>query len=167
MVNNPSSCQVTVGPCDCLNGASCVTNVNLPAGTGEYLCVCLDGFRGERCEVNVDDCKPNPCRLGRCIDGPNSFSCICPPGMTGMVAHTAASVNFGEYSSLQGYIKRFVTLSSPSLRPEGSQKDKFITRSQCQPGITQRVLVSGLELLHLKNTEYHKLLGKSIRLIYS
>ncbi|KAK5862118.1 hypothetical protein PBY51_017547 [Eleginops maclovinus] len=37
----------------------------------------------ERCEVDIDDCKPNPCRLGRCIDGPNSFSCICPAGMTG------------------------------------------------------------------------------------
>lgn len=79
-----SSCQVSVASCECLNGASCVTDVNLPAGSGQYLCVCLDGFKGERCEVNIDDCKPNPCRLGLCIDGPNSFSCICPPGMTGM-----------------------------------------------------------------------------------
>ncbi|XP_051263598.1 von Willebrand factor D and EGF domain-containing protein isoform X1 [Dicentrarchus labrax] len=78
-----ASVQVSVRSCECLNGASCVTNVNLPAGSGEYLCACLEGFKGERCEVDVDDCKPNPCRLGRCIDGPNSFSCICPPGMTG------------------------------------------------------------------------------------
>lgn len=77
------SCQVTVLSCECLNGASCVTNVNLPAGSGEYQCLCLEGFKGERCEVDIDDCKPNPCRLGRCIDGPNSFSCVCPPGMTG------------------------------------------------------------------------------------
>ncbi|KAF3839609.1 hypothetical protein F7725_018326 [Dissostichus mawsoni] len=78
-----ASIQVFVHSCECLNGASCVTNTNLPAGSGEYLCVCLDGFKGERCEVDVDDCKPNPCRLGRCIDGPDSFSCICPAGMTG------------------------------------------------------------------------------------
>ncbi|XP_042345721.1 von Willebrand factor D and EGF domain-containing protein [Plectropomus leopardus] len=78
-----SSIQVSVRSCECLNGASCVTNMNLPAGSGEYLCVCPDGFKGGRCEVDIDDCKPNPCRLGRCIDGPNSFSCICPPGMTG------------------------------------------------------------------------------------
>uniref|UniRef100_A0A3B4ZUE1 Si:dkey-30e9.7 n=1 Tax=Stegastes partitus TaxID=144197 RepID=A0A3B4ZUE1_9TELE len=78
-----ASVEVSVKPCECLNGASCITNVNLPAGSGEYVCVCLDGFRGRRCEVDVDDCKPNPCRLGRCIDAPNSFSCICPPGMTG------------------------------------------------------------------------------------
>ncbi|XP_035464046.2 von Willebrand factor D and EGF domain-containing protein [Scophthalmus maximus] len=78
-----ASVQVSVQSCECLNRASCVTNVNLPVGSGEYLCVCLNGFKGERCEVDIDDCKPNPCRLGRCIDGPDSFSCICPPGMTG------------------------------------------------------------------------------------
>ncbi|KAK2909788.1 hypothetical protein Q8A73_007503 [Channa argus] len=78
-----ASVQVSVRSCECLNGASCVTNGNLPAGSGGYLCVCLEGFKGERCEVDIDDCKPNPCRLGHCIDGPNSFSCICPPGMTG------------------------------------------------------------------------------------
>ncbi|XP_051813003.1 von Willebrand factor D and EGF domain-containing protein [Acanthochromis polyacanthus] len=78
-----ASVKVTVHSCECLNGASCVTNVNLPAGSGEYVCVCLDGFKGKLCEVDIDDCKPNPCRLGRCIDLPNSFSCICPPGMTG------------------------------------------------------------------------------------
>ncbi|XP_041845055.1 von Willebrand factor D and EGF domain-containing protein [Melanotaenia boesemani] len=78
-----ASVEVAVLPCECVNGASCVTNVNLPAGSGEYVCACLDGFTGKRCEVDIDDCKPNPCRLGLCIDGSNSFSCICPPGMTG------------------------------------------------------------------------------------
>uniref|UniRef100_A0A3Q1ETB8 von Willebrand factor D and EGF domains n=1 Tax=Acanthochromis polyacanthus TaxID=80966 RepID=A0A3Q1ETB8_9TELE len=81
--NAETRASVTVHSCECLNGASCVTNVNLPAGSGEYVCVCLDGFKGKLCEVDIDDCKPNPCRLGRCIDLPNSFSCICPPGMTG------------------------------------------------------------------------------------
>ncbi|KAK7877856.1 hypothetical protein WMY93_031496 [Mugilogobius chulae] len=40
-------------------------------------------FEGTHCEEDIDDCKPNPCRYARCIDGPNSFSCICPAGMTG------------------------------------------------------------------------------------
>uniref|UniRef100_A0A667XGL6 von Willebrand factor D and EGF domains n=1 Tax=Myripristis murdjan TaxID=586833 RepID=A0A667XGL6_9TELE len=81
--NAETRASVSVRSCECLNGASCVTDVNLPAGSGAYLCACPGGFRGERCEVDIDDCKPNPCRLGRCIDGPNSFFCICPPGMTG------------------------------------------------------------------------------------
>uniref|UniRef100_A0A674BFI6 von Willebrand factor D and EGF domains n=1 Tax=Salmo trutta TaxID=8032 RepID=A0A674BFI6_SALTR len=80
-----ASVQVSLRPCDCLNGASCVTNINLPSGSGDYLCVCPAGFTGDRCEEDIDDCKPNPCRLVKCIDGPNSFSCICPPRMTGTV----------------------------------------------------------------------------------
>ncbi|XP_054903327.1 von Willebrand factor D and EGF domain-containing protein [Poeciliopsis prolifica] len=78
-----TSVQVSVQSCDCLNAASCITNVNSPVGSGEYVCVCPDGFTGRRCEMDIDDCKPNPCRLGRCVDRPNSFSCICPPGTTG------------------------------------------------------------------------------------
>ncbi|XP_015248179.1 PREDICTED: von Willebrand factor D and EGF domain-containing protein [Cyprinodon variegatus] len=78
-----ASVQVSVHFCDCLNMASCITNRIFPIGSGEYVCVCPDGFTGRRCDVDIDDCRPNPCRLGRCIDGPNSFSCICPPGMTG------------------------------------------------------------------------------------
>lgn len=87
-----SSRQVTVASCECLNGASCVADVSLAAGSGGYLCACLAGFKGERCEVNVDDCKPNPCRLGRCIDGPDSFSCVCPPGTTGVETQTREGV---------------------------------------------------------------------------
>ncbi|KAL6109603.1 vwde [Pungitius sinensis] len=78
-----ASIQVSVRPCECLNGGSCVTNADSPRGSAEHRCSCPDGFTGERCEVDVDDCKPNPCRLGRCIDGPDSFSCVCPTGTTG------------------------------------------------------------------------------------
>ncbi|XP_061531465.1 von Willebrand factor D and EGF domain-containing protein [Phycodurus eques] len=78
-----ASLHVSVRLCECTNGGSCVSDVNVPADSGEYTCACPDGFKGQRCEVDVDDCKPNPCRLGRCVDGPNSFTCICPPGMTG------------------------------------------------------------------------------------
>ncbi|KAF7226620.1 von Willebrand factor D and EGF domains protein [Nothobranchius furzeri] len=78
-----ASVQVFVQSCECLNGAACITDVNSHANSGEHRCACLDGFMGRRCEVEVDSCKPNPCRLGRCINRANAFTCICPPGMTG------------------------------------------------------------------------------------
>ena len=42
------------------------------------------GFEGTVCERNVDDCSPDPCHHGRCVDGIASFSCACAPGYTGM-----------------------------------------------------------------------------------
>lgn len=43
-------------------------------------------FLGNRCEIEVNECLSQPCRNGgSCIDELNSFSCQCPPGITGIV----------------------------------------------------------------------------------
>ncbi|XP_008568333.1 PREDICTED: von Willebrand factor D and EGF domain-containing protein [Galeopterus variegatus] len=73
--------EVTVKSCDCLNGGSCVSDMKFPPGSGVYLCVCLPGFQGGLCEVDVSGCQLNPCGLGKCVSGFHSYSCACPPGL--------------------------------------------------------------------------------------
>ncbi len=53
-----------------------------------YKCNCILGFAGIHCEVNIDECNPNPCKNeGRCIDGVNAFTCNCTDtGFNGMFA---------------------------------------------------------------------------------
>ena len=29
-----------------------------------FSCDCVDGYEGDRCDVNHDDCLPNPCENG-------------------------------------------------------------------------------------------------------
>ncbi|XP_017346605.2 von Willebrand factor D and EGF domain-containing protein [Ictalurus punctatus] len=77
--------KVSVRHCDCYHGASCVTNMNFPPGSGEYLCVCPAGLEGEKCQLNVNDCESNPCQRGECVDGLNTFTCLCPAGVTGVM----------------------------------------------------------------------------------
>uniref|UniRef100_A0A8D0VT82 von Willebrand factor D and EGF domain-containing protein n=1 Tax=Sus scrofa TaxID=9823 RepID=A0A8D0VT82_PIG len=71
--------EVIVKSCDCLNGGSCVSDIQFPPGSGAYLCVCLPGFQGDLCEEDVTECQLNPCGLGRCISGFQNYSCDCPP----------------------------------------------------------------------------------------
>ena len=59
----------------CEHGGTCV---NTP---GSYRCDCPKGFKGSRCEININECENNPClNQGTCIDERGGFRCICMPG---------------------------------------------------------------------------------------
>ncbi|XP_054419803.1 von Willebrand factor D and EGF domain-containing protein [Pteronotus mesoamericanus] len=75
--------ELTVKSCDCLNGGQCVSDINFPLGSRPYLCVCLPGFQGSLCEVDVTECQSNPCGHGRCVSSFHSYSCDCPPELKG------------------------------------------------------------------------------------
>ena len=44
----------------------------------------LRALLGNNCQTNIDDCAGRPCGgHGSCIDGMNSYTCVCNPPFTG------------------------------------------------------------------------------------
>lgn len=49
------------------------------------------GYTGPHCEVDIDECDPDPCHYGSCKDGVATFTCLCQPGYTGH--HCETNIN--------------------------------------------------------------------------
>lgn len=74
-----SSCARPSSPDPCHNGGSCSD------GIGTFFCECLAGFRGPKCEEDINECASNPCKNGaNCTDCVNSYTCTCPSGFSGI-----------------------------------------------------------------------------------
>ena len=52
-------------------------------------------------QTDIDDCNSNPCKNdGKCIDGINTFSCICMKGYSGKDCSTSKP----EYREFQRHL---------------------------------------------------------------
>lgn len=78
------NCEEEILKCEnspCKNNALCLMEEGIP------VCYCVPDYHGERCELQYDECQLGPRCLngGVCIDGVDSFTCSCPPSLTGIL----------------------------------------------------------------------------------
>ena len=56
-----------------------VGGCNTDDGPNTRNCVCKPGYTGDRCQIDINECDPNPCQNGAsCVDGIADYTCICP-----------------------------------------------------------------------------------------
>jgi len=78
----------------------------LKDGVDSFTCDCVEGYTGNLCHTNIDDCDPNPClHQSTCVvctnmlckrmvsifsiqDGVNEYSCHCSDGYYGVDCET-------------------------------------------------------------------------------
>ena len=64
---------------------SCVHGFCLISGNNYTICKCNEGFHGDACELNINDCAEDSCENGGiCHDVISGFECECPPAYSGM-----------------------------------------------------------------------------------
>ncbi|CAH1774353.1 unnamed protein product, partial [Owenia fusiformis] len=65
----------------CLNNGTCVHN---GTSANDTYCCCAQGFEGDRCQIEKDECAFDPCQNnGTCIDTADSYTCNCTLGYSG------------------------------------------------------------------------------------
>ena len=71
---------VQTDPCNsspCVNSGVCIS-----VGPFDYTCQCAVGYTGSSCEANIDDCVSAICpNNSMCVDGVNSYKCVCYPNL--------------------------------------------------------------------------------------
>ncbi|RWS11455.1 cubilin-like protein, partial [Dinothrombium tinctorium] len=104
-----------IGPNGCLprTGTTCSNNpcvhgTCIPSSdkSQAFTCQCSPGYSGTLCDVDINDCKNNPCKNGgTCIDQQNGFLCVCSSEWQGITCEETREVCGGRFPQPTGYIK--------------------------------------------------------------
>ncbi|CAM9664642.1 unnamed protein product [Bubo scandiacus] len=64
------------------------------AGLLEYKCICVPGFTGTDCDIDINECESNPCKDPRfeCVNSVDGYTCKCQTGLNGDSCQTESSV---------------------------------------------------------------------------
>ncbi|XP_046380159.2 sushi, von Willebrand factor type A, EGF and pentraxin domain-containing protein 1-like [Haliotis rufescens] len=96
-----------------------------------YTCSCEDGYHGDNCDVNMDDCLENECTNGgTCVDGVAEYTCRCTPEYTGQYCdanlvhgHWTAWGNWTECSTSCGSGERTRARRCDNPQPQNGGDD--------------------------------------------
>ena len=161
------ACQLDIDECvsfgaqpPCANGATCINTF------ASFQCICVNGWTGDDCSVNIDDCAVGVERChngGTCHDRVGSFHCECPAGKTGLLCHLddACASNpcrYGEYADSRRHLV-FNTLTNAMSLSRRRRVRHVARRRQL------RLLVSARIQGHLVRTGHQRMCrsGKSVR----
>ena len=105
---------------------------------------------GKNCEINVDNCANQPCHHGHCIDGVDSFTCVCQPGFTGQLCQVQINeclstpspcMHGGQCVDLVGGFECKCPAGTGGLRCENNVNDCFSNpcqnKGKCIDGINR------------------------------
>ena len=96
----------------------------------DYSCDCISGFQmevvtGEKVSGNIDDCKPNACGDGNCVDKVNGYTCNCDAGRELMLQEHHSVCVAKECGTFP--LSRMV---------QWSQRNRDVCVKTCLPGFT-------------------------------
>jgi hypothetical protein len=88
--------QLVIDFDDCTNATGECINGTCINGENTFSCACDDGYSGDFCETDVDDCVGVVCLNGAiCQDSVGDFECLCPPNYFGKLCGSLDDVCAG------------------------------------------------------------------------